>query len=283
MLKVQNAVCGYRGRRKTQKIIIDGLSLSIDHGEIMCVLGKNGVGKTTLFRTILGSLPLISGRIEIDHTDLSSMSRSQIARRIAYVPQSHIPPFPFTVRQVVEMGRVSHMKIYSVPSDKDRKAAEEAMYIMGILSLADQPYTEISGGERQLVLISRALAQEADYLIMDEPTANLDFGNQVRVLELLRDLAADGRGIMMTTHYPDQVFMARSRCTVIRDAKHFLTGDAGEILTTGLMEDIYGIKASIITSRSEDGRSVSSVAAFGSIHNNNQKTEKGLLTRSVQT
>lgn len=264
MLDVKQAVCGYR-RGKTAKIVINGLDMQVDHGEIMCVLGKNGAGKTTLFRSILGSLPLLGGRIEMDSRNLSSMSRIQIAKRIAYVPQSHVPPFPFTVRQVVEMGRVSHMKIYSTPSRRDREAAEAALKVLGMESFAEQPYTELSGGERQLVLIARAIAQGADYLIMDEPSSSLDFGNQVRVMELIRKLAAEGHGIIMTTHHPDQVFMAESRCTVISGRDHYISGRAEEILTAELMKEIYGIETRVITSVSDSGRKARSVAAFGSI------------------
>ena len=264
MLDIRQAVCGYRSGRKT-KIVINGLNMRVDHGEIMCVLGKNGAGKTTLFRTILGSLPLISGRIEIDQMNMADMSRVQIARRIAYVPQSHVPPFPFTVRQVVEMGRVSHMRIYQTPSRHDREAAEKALSVMGIQDLSERTYTEISGGERQLVLIARAIAQEADYLIMDEPSASLDFGNQVRVMELIKKLASDGHGVIMTTHYPDQVFMADSSCTVIQDRDHILSGKAEDILTSDLIKDLYGIEASVMTSVSETGRTAHTVAAYGTI------------------
>lgn len=262
MLSIKKAVCGYR-RGNTLSVVISGLDMEVDHGQIMCVLGRNGAGKTTLFRSILGSLPLLGGEIAIDGSSLISMNRSQIARRIAYVPQSHVPPFPFTVRQIVEMGRASHMKIYSTPSEKDRMASEKALRRMGIMDLADRPYTEISGGERQLVLIARAIAQEADYLIMDEPSSSLDFGNQVRVMELIRGLAETGHGIIMTTHYPDQVFMADSYCTVIRDSEHFLGGRAEEVLTAGLMKELYGIEAEVLTSISSSGRTARSVAAYG--------------------
>ena len=264
MLEIRGAVCGYR-RGKRTKIVINDLNMCVSPGEIMCVLGRNGAGKTTLFRTVLGTLPLIGGIMEIDHVDLSTMNRAQIARRIAYVPQSHVPPFPFTVRQVVEMGRVSHMKIYHTPSSKDHDAADHAMELMGVLPLADQPYTEISGGERQLVLIARAIAQEADYLIMDEPSASLDFGNQVKVMELIKSLAGSGHGIIMTTHYPDQAFMADSSCTVIKDRDHILSGKTEEILTAGLIQEIYGVEAGILTSVSESGRISHTVAAYGTV------------------
>ncbi len=269
MLSIHRAVCGYRKGTK-QTVVIDGLNMNVDHGQIMCVLGKNGAGKTTLFRTVLGSLPLLGGSVEIDGVSLDSMTRSRIARRIAYVPQSHVPPFPFTVRQIVEMGRASHMKIWNTPSEEDRTASEKAIRRMGIMNLADRPYTEISGGERQLVLIARAIAQEADYLIMDEPSASLDFGNQVRVMELIRALAGKGHGIIMTTHYPDQVFMADSYCTVIMDRQRFLVGKAEEILTADLMRELYGIEAQVLTSSSASGQTVRSVASYGTV----QKVER---------
>ena len=261
VLKIINAECGYRGRNGT-RIVLEGVSMDIDHGMVMCVLGRNGAGKTTLFRTVLGVNPVLGGRIELDGRNIAEISRSEIAKRIAYVPQSHNPPFPFSVREIVEMGRTAHMKLYSTPSKTDREKSERAMEMMGIETLADRPYTEISGGERQLVLIARALAQESDYLIMDEPSANLDYGNQVRVMELVLSLAEAGKGIMLTTHYPDQVFMAGSMCTVIKSGSEFITGRTEEILTEKTLKDIYGIDTKILRAELPSGRSVMTAAAF---------------------
>jgi iron complex transport system ATP-binding protein len=261
VLRIINADCGYTGRKYSRKVL-KGISMDIDHGMVMCVLGKNGAGKTTLFRTVLGVNPVMGGKIELDERNIADISRPELARRIAYVPQSHTPPFPFTVRQIVEMGRSAHMRIYSTPSKIDREKAEEAMEMMGIEKLADRPYTEISGGERQLALISRALAQESDYLIMDEPSANLDYGNQVRVMELVISLADAGKGIMLTTHYPDQVFMAGSQCTVIQSEDEFITGATENILTEETLKKIYGIDTKILKAELPDGRTVMTVAAF---------------------
>lgn len=261
MLEIRDAVCGYR-RGGKEKIVLDGISMKIEKGCVMCILGSNGIGKTTLFRSILGSLPLIAGSVLLDGQDLSAMKRIETARRIAYVPQSHTPPFPFTVRQIAVMGRTAHLGMFASPSADDIARADEALALMGISALADQPYTEISGGERQLVLIARAVAQEADYMIMDEPTSSLDFGNQVRVLEIIRRLAEDGRGIVVTTHFPDHVFMAASEVTVIRSRTEFCTGATDDVLTVEMMKEIYGIDTGILETVSPSGKKVRTVAVY---------------------
>ena len=261
MLEIKNAVCGYKQREKTN-VVINGLSMDIKPGEIMSILGSNGVGKTTLFRSILGSLPLISGSVLLDGREMSSMKRSETARRIAYVPQSHNPPFPFTALQIAVMGRTAHMGMFSSPSPKDTEKAYEALCTMGAEYLAEKPYTEISGGERQLVLIARAVAQEADYLIMDEPASNLDYGNQIRALERIKQLAAEGRGIMFTTHNPDHVFMSASKVTVIGGRDEFMSGAVDDILTAPVMNKIYGINTQILESEWPDGRKIKTTAAY---------------------
>ena len=261
MLEIKNAVCGYR-QHNTQKVIINGLSMDIKQGEIMSILGSNGVGKTTLFRSILGSLPLISGSVLLDGREISSMKRSETAKRIAYVPQSHNPPFPFTALQIAVMGRTAHMGMFATPSEEDTEKAYDALKAMGAEYLADMPYTEISGGERQLVLIARAIAQEADYMIMDEPASNLDYGNQVRALERIKQLAAAGRGIMFTTHNPDHVFMAASKVTVISSRDEFMSGPTDEMLTVPVMNRIYGIQTQILEAEWPGGRKIKTTAAY---------------------
>src|SRR5690606_3405219 len=162
------------------------MSLSVHAGEVLAVLGPNGVGKTTLFRTILGLQRPLAGRVLVDGTDLAQCSRSEIASKIAYVPQAHGTLFPFRALDIVVMGRASRLTAFQQPGRRDRDLAFEAMARLGIQSLAHRPYTEISGGERQLVLIARALAQEASFLVLDEPTASLDYGHQLQVLEQIR-------------------------------------------------------------------------------------------------
>lgn len=278
MLEIKNAVCGYR-RRDRAEIMINGLSMEIHPGEVMSILGPNGVGKTTLFRSVLGSLPLISGRVLLDGRDMKEMKRTEVARRIAYVPQSHNPPFPFTALQIAVMGRTSHMGMFASPSAADYEKAWEALTLMGAEYLAEKPYTEISGGERQLVMMARAIAQEADYLIMDEPAANLDYGNQVRALERIRQLAQSGHGIMFTTHNPDHVFLAASRVTVICGKEDFLTGPAGEVLTVPLMNRIYGIQTQIMESQWPDGSRIRTTAAYMGKPSAKESSPGGVLHR----
>ena len=179
--------CGYRDRT-----VLRGLSFTVSSSEIVCLLGPNGVGKTTLFKTVLGFLKLQGGKILADGEDVRTWSRKKYARTIGYVPQSHTPPFPFTVFDVVAMGRTAYLDAFASPSQKDLDIAEEALEALEITHLRDRIYTEISGGERQMVLIARALAQQPRLLVMDEPTSNLDFGNQMRVLAQIKRLAEKG-------------------------------------------------------------------------------------------
>jgi len=181
-----------------------GVTLAFAAGEVVCLLGPNGGGKTTFFKTVLGLLPAQGGAVYVDGADLATLPRAAVARRLSYVPQAHAGYFPFTVRDVVLMGRTAHLGVFAAPSRHDRAVADEAIARMGLDALAQSEYTRISGGERQLALIARALAQEGRIVVMDEPTASLDFGNQVRVLEQVRALAAGGIGVVMSTHDPDQ-------------------------------------------------------------------------------
>jgi iron complex transport system ATP-binding protein len=178
MLEVSTLAFGFPGRTVGRDV-----SFSLRGGEVMCVLGPNGGGKTTLFRTLLGLLQKHAGSIVLGGVPVEKLSRSEIARRTGYVPQEHAGYFAFTVREFVLMGRTAHLGAFSVPARKDREVAQRALESLGISGLSERPITGISGGERQLALVARALAQEPRLLLLDEPTAGLDFGNQVRVLE----------------------------------------------------------------------------------------------------
>ena len=154
------------------------------------------------------------------------------------------------------------MQMFATPSAGDLEAAEQALNLMGIDHLKDEPYTEISGGERQLVLIARAIAQESDYLIMDEPTSNLDFGNRIRVLRRVRQLAETGRGVIMTTHDPDHAFSVASKVTVIKNGRDYVTGPTEEILTCSLMDEIYGIRTGVAETTAPAGRRVKTAVGY---------------------
>ncbi|SER47309.1 iron complex transport system ATP-binding protein [Propionibacterium cyclohexanicum] len=239
-LTVDDLSCGYGEHR-----VVDELSLTVDSGEVMCLLGPNGVGKTTLFKTILGFLAPQGGRVLIDGRDARTLGRREQARLIAYVPQAHTPPFPFSVRDVVTMGRTARLGLFSSPGPADKALALESLERLGIDSLAERPYTEISGGERQMVLIARALTQQAQLLIMDEPTSSLDFGNQVRVLRQVRRLAGEGLCIVMTTHEPDHALWCDARVTLLEPHGPAQVGSAAEIITEAAMNRAYGVAVRI--------------------------------------
>ena len=242
MLAAEALDFGYPGRR-----VGEGLSLRLAAGEVLALLGPNGSGKTTLFKTLLGLLPKQGGRLLLDGADLETMPRETVAQRISYVPQAHGGFFPYTVREVVLMGRTAHLGLFALPSRRDRELADEAIARMGLTALAGSAYTRISGGERQLVLIARALAQAATLMVMDEPTANLDFGNQLRVLEHIRALAAEGIGVLLSTHDPDQVFLCADRVALLRDGKLLACGTPGTVMSDASLRGLYGVDVAVTT------------------------------------
>lgn len=248
MLKLQNVKCGY-----DKHVVLDDVSFEVKAGEVVCILGANGVGKTTLFKTILGHLPILGGKVYLKEKLLNNMSIVEKAKEIGYVPQAHNPPFPFLVRDVVVMGRTAYLSVFASPSKKDMIIAEEALETLGISYLKDKVYTEISGGERQLVLIARALVQTPSVLIMDEPTSNLDFGNQAKAVKQVRRLADRGLGVIMTTHSPDHVYQCADKVTVIKNSKEVISGDVDKIMTSDLLSEIYNIDIAV---RNIDGKNV---------------------------
>ena len=157
-----------------------GLDVALATGEVLALLGPNGGGKTTLLKTLLGILAPKAGEVHLNGQSLRMLPARERARAVAYVPQTHVATFAFTVETVVLMGRTAHGSLFSRPSLKDREIAAAALDRFGIAHLAQRPYTMISGGERQLALLARALAQEPQFVVLDEPTASLDFGNRAR-------------------------------------------------------------------------------------------------------
>jgi len=240
-LEAQHLDFGYGARRVGHDV-----SLSVEAGEVLCLLGPNGSGKTTLFKTLLGLLPAQGGAVRVDEMDLRARARNEIARRVSYVPQAHAAFFPFTVEEVVLMGRTAHLGLFSSPSRRDREAARGAMARMQIEHLAASVYTRISGGERQLTLIARALAQEARVAVMDEPTANLDFGNQVRVLQHIQGLARSGIGVLLSTHDPDHAFICADRVAMLHDGRLARLGEPGATITPESLREIYGVEVAVV-------------------------------------
>jgi iron complex transport system ATP-binding protein len=217
------------------------VDLAVGPGEVVCLLGPNGSGKTTLFKTLLGLLPAQGGIVRIGGRPLATLPRAELARQIAYVPQAHAAHFPYAVLDMVLMGRTAHLGPFARPGPRDRAAAIAALETLGIAALADTDYTRISGGQRQLALIARALAQAAPLLVMDEPTASLDFGNQALVLREVRALAAQGYGIVLSTHDPDHAFACASEVALLHDGGLAAHGPPATVLTAARLETVYGV------------------------------------------
>ena len=239
LLEVENVTCGYGSKQ-----VACGISFTIDRGEILCLVGPNGVGKTTLFKTILRLLPLRKGRIRITGEDVSDIPRKRFASIVSYVPQAHIPPFPFTVCDVVVMGRLCRIDSFRSPTERDEAAAKRALDRLSVLHLAGRAYTELSGGERQLVLIARSLAQEPKIMVMDEPTSNLDFGNQLAVMEHVRSLARDsGIGVLMTSHDPNHALVYSTKAAAMSRNGAFAVGPPETVVTEQYLLDTYGVES----------------------------------------
>ena len=240
-LKVERLAYGYSDR-----VIGRDLSFCLKPGQVVCVLGPNGCGKTTLLRTVLGLLPPVAGQIRIEGIAVQRWRREALARTLGYVPQAHRGEFSFTVGEIVLMGRTAHLPLFGTPGRHDHEVAARVLQTLGIAHLADRVYTQVSGGERHLALIGRALAQEPKLLVLDEPTANLDFGNQVLVLHQMRALAHQGIGILFSTHDPDQAFACANQVLMLRDGRLVCAGAPEAVITSDNLYRVYGVQVHVV-------------------------------------
>lgn len=225
--------------------VLHDMSLSIPDATLVNVLGPNGVGKSTLFRCILGLNGRYEGSIFVNGKDMRTLSVKERAREISYIPQSHAPVYDYEVIDVVLMSTGTDLGMLRSPGRRHIERAYAALERIGIEYLAHRTYTQISGGEQQLVLIARALAQDARTIIMDEPTSALDYGNTVRVLSCVRQLAREGLSIVQSTHQPDQAFLYSDKTLVINDGRVFAYGDPKDVITKELVSAIYGVNVEV--------------------------------------
>lgn len=238
--------------------VFEDISLTVGKGEILCLFGPNGCGKTTLLDNLLGHLKLQSGSIIVNGEDIRSLDKAEIARRIAYVPQVHDKSFPFKVIDIVVMGRTPHIGPLSSPSDEDYKKAANAIEAVGIKHLQNRIYTTLSGGETQLVILARALAQDTPLIIMDEPASHLDFRHELILLELITKLVRENKkSVIMSTHSPNHAFYFENagipaKIALMHEKKIMASGSPDEIISQENMERIFNIRSRVFKNHLPD-------------------------------
>ena len=236
--------------------ILKHVNFAAYEGQLVALIGLNGAGKSTLFKCILRFLKDYSGHIYLDGEDMKHMSRQQIAKKIAYIPQTTVPVFNYTVLDIVLMGLTGELKLLETPKEEHVRKAERVLADLGISHLRDRGFGRISGGERQLVLLARAIIQDAKILVMDEPTANLDYGNQFRVMERIRGLVEHGYTVIISTHNPEHALLFAEKAFVLQNGEVRAAGPSKTVLTEELMQQLYDVEVRLIDTefRGEDAK-----------------------------
>lgn len=259
-IQIKNASFSYENNK-----IFNNLNFNVKQGEVFCVLGPNGCGKTTLLDCVLGLLKLDEGYILIDGLDINNIKANYLAEKLAYVPQVHQKTFPYKVKEIVLMGRAHKTTLFSSPTNDDKEIANQAMEKVGILDLAEIPYIQISGGQCQLVMIARALAQQPKIIIMDEPTSHLDFKNELIVLETIVDLVKKHNlSILMATHFPNQSYYFETNripttLALMNNGKFEEVGCPGNILNEKNIMKIYQINSKVLNYKDDENNVIRQV------------------------
>jgi iron complex transport system ATP-binding protein len=251
-ITAQDMTFSYTG--DTRDAVFRGIDFSVESGEVFCLLGPNGSGKSTLLKCLAGLLKLQEGRVLLNDQKIFSLTIMETARRIGYVPQSQASAFPFFVRDIVVMGRAPHLSSLASPSKEDYDMAHEAMETVGILHLTQRPCTSLSGGEWQLTLIARALAQQSPVLLLDEPTSHLDMGNQMRILGVVKTLANRGLTILMASHFPDHAFLVSSRVAILSQGAIVEQGSPETVITEMNLKETYHVDVKVMYVENGVGR-----------------------------
>lgn len=240
-LQVDAVTVGYR-----QEPVLREISFCVDRGGFTGVIGPNGSGKSTLLKTMSGLLPPWSGSVKFDTRDMSELSPREIGRKIAAVPQETSVTFPFTVMEMVLFGRTPHLSGFAFEGESDLRAAEKALERTGTLSLASRPVTELSGGERQRVTLARALAQEADVLLLDEPSAFLDIRHEVEIYDLLRELCEEGVTVVSVLHDLNLAALYCDHVVLLSSGSVFCAGDPQQVMTYANLTEVYGTEIYVV-------------------------------------
>jgi iron complex transport system ATP-binding protein len=224
-----------------EQLAINDLTVSIPTGQITAILGPNGAGKTTLLHLMLGLYQPANGHILIHGKPFNHYSKRELSQFIGFVPQIESTPFNFTVFEYVLLGRSPYLATFEMPSDGDIQIAVETLEKLELTDLKERPIPELSGGERQMVLLARALAQQTSVLLLDEPTAHLDLGNQSRILHILQDLASHGITIVFTTHDPNIATFSAKNFVLMSRGKILEFGSMEEVITTDKLHVVYRV------------------------------------------
>jgi iron complex transport system ATP-binding protein len=241
LLQVEDVSFSY-----SRKPVLTGLNLAIHQGEIVTLLGPNGCGKSTLIKMVVGVHPPSAGRVLYNGEDIRHFGLRHLAREIAYVPQIHKSAFPYSVLDIALMGRIPHKAFFFRYAKEDLEIAYDALGRLSILHLAERPYTEISGGERQLAIIARALTQGARTFVMDEPATGLDYGNQLRLLEQINKLSQEGYTFIKSTHSPEHALWIADRAIMIKDGKVMADGPCEEVVNDGNLFALYDARVHVV-------------------------------------
>lgn len=240
-LEIRDLACSYTGDP-----VLRGVSFSADAGQVLAVLGANGAGKTTLFRCILGQLRGFTGQILLDGQEVRSLTPRALAGTVAYIPQAGSVAPSYSVLSFVELGIARRLSPFSVPGEPERREAWRALEQVGMEAFALRRFDHLSGGEQQMVLIARALAQRSCILLMDEPTAHLDYGNSLRVLRQMCHLASEGYLILYSTHDPQSVLQSAHLTLALSEGQAIAYGVPTQILDEALFAKLYGVQVHIV-------------------------------------
>lgn len=242
LLDVKDLRGGYGGGD-----VVKGITFQAGKGEIVFLAGPNGCGKTTLLRLLLGRLPTSGGAVRLDGHALCSLSPRALARLVAYIPQQHTPIFAYTALEVVLMGRASHFSAFASPRAADREAAFAALERLGVAHLSGRSCMSLSGGQRQMVLIARAVCQSARIFLMDEPASSLDYANQQLLLDAAAELAKGGCCVVMSTHSPEHPFAVGHKVLLMREGRAAAFGPPEEAITSRTLEAVYGVEMDVLS------------------------------------